>query len=224
MDEVKAMTKAGESVGKAVGTGLRAVRESAVRAGHAGAEVAAQVATRAEQKLAERGIAPEQVKDAISERAEEVAKTTRRTRKQLAKQAERKRRELAKQAERQRRQLAKRGGQRKAELLDRAAEVRDELAKASGRARREAKGRLKELRKAAAQAGRDYAAEQPRKRRRWPWVLGLLVAAGAAGYVALSRRPQEVRLQDEEPTPPATLAGDTPAARNGQVADHAERR
>ena len=45
MDEVDVMTRAGESVGKAVGTGLKAARQGVVRAGHA-----------AEVKLAERGI------------------------------------------------------------------------------------------------------------------------------------------------------------------------
>jgi len=38
MDEVKAMTHAGETVGRAVGTGLRTLRRGAVQVGQAGAE------------------------------------------------------------------------------------------------------------------------------------------------------------------------------------------
>ena len=51
------------------------------------------------------------------------------------------------------------------------------------------------------------------KRRRWPWVLGLLIAAAAAGYVAMTRRPQEVHLQDEEQAPHAepVLNGQVPS-------------
>jgi hypothetical protein len=55
MDEVKAMTHAGETVGRAMGTGLRTLRRGAVQAGHAGAEVAVKAATAAEQKLAATG-------------------------------------------------------------------------------------------------------------------------------------------------------------------------
>ena len=49
MDEVDAMTRAGESVGKAV----RSVRRGAVRAGHVGADAAVQLAHNAEGRLAE---------------------------------------------------------------------------------------------------------------------------------------------------------------------------
>ena len=55
MDEVKAMTHAGETVGRAMGTGLRKMRHGAVGVGHAGAEAAARAATAAERKLAESG-------------------------------------------------------------------------------------------------------------------------------------------------------------------------
>ena len=49
------MTHAGETVGLAVGTGVRTLRRSAVQVGHAGAEAAARAATAVEQKLAESG-------------------------------------------------------------------------------------------------------------------------------------------------------------------------
>jgi hypothetical protein len=44
-------------------------------------------------------------------------------------------------------------------------------------------------------------------------VLGLLIAAAAAGYVALTRKPEEVYLQDEEQAPHAepVLNGQVPS-------------
>lgn len=53
MDEVQAMTHAGETVGRAMGTGLRTLRHRAVIAGHAGVETAARAAAAAERRLAE---------------------------------------------------------------------------------------------------------------------------------------------------------------------------
>jgi hypothetical protein len=223
MDEVDAMTRAGESVGKAagkaVGTGLRAARVGAVRAGHAGAEVAVQIANKAEHKLAERGLSADQIRELLAERAdllagkaEEVQNSTRRTSKKLAKQ---------------RKRLAKTSEKAKAELLGKAEEVRKEVAKATKSARKDAKGRAKDARAAAKRARREFASTTPpRRRRRWPWLIALLAAAVSAGYVALTRRPQEIRLLEDEP--PTTRNGvsddvsdpvDGQHARNGQVAD-----
>jgi hypothetical protein len=184
MDEVDVMTRAGESVGKAVGTGLKAARQGVVRAGHA-----------AEHKLAERGVTTDQLRgvlvdkaDVLMGKAEEVEKQTRRARKRLA----------------------KRSNKARAELMSRAEEVRKEVRKAAKSARKDAKARAKELRKAAA----ELTDGTPRKRRRWPWVLGLLIALGAAGYVALTRRPEEIHLVDDEE---ATPAPEPDYARNGQA-------
>ncbi|WP_367133837.1 hypothetical protein [Saccharothrix sp. HUAS TT1] len=199
MDEVDAMTRAGESVGKAV----RAVRRSAVRAGHVGADAAVQLAERAEGKLAERGVTRDYVRGVVAdkagalvERAEEYEKSTRRGRKQLAKRAK---------------------------------GVRKDLAKAAERARKEAKVRAKQARK-------ELAAAKHPKSRRWPWVLGVFAAAAVAGYLALTKRPQEVRLEEEDvrPTPDSTGTTDAAtgsttdpvrphAARNGQVSDQHSR-
>jgi len=55
MDEVRAMSHAGETVGRAMGTGLRTVRRGAVGVSHAGVEAAARAAVAAERKLAEAG-------------------------------------------------------------------------------------------------------------------------------------------------------------------------
>lgn len=180
MDEVDVMTRAGENVGKAVGTGLKAARQSVVRAGHA-----------AEVKLADRGITADQVRGALVERADT-----------LMGKAE----DWEKQTRRSRRRLAKKSAKTRADLMSKAEVVRKEVKKAAKHARKDAKVRAKEIRKAAAQLG-----DAP-KRRRWPWVLGLLIAAAAVGYVALTRRPQEVHLQDEDqaPLPEPVLNGQVP--------------
>ncbi|ONI82126.1 hypothetical protein ALI22I_38920 [Saccharothrix sp. ALI-22-I] len=194
MDEVDAMTRAGESVGKAV----RSVRRGAVRAGHVGADAAVQLAHNAEDRLAERGLTKDYVRGVVAdkagvlvEKAEEVEKSTRRGRKQLAKRA--------------------RG-------------VRKDVLKAAERARKEAKVRAK-------QARRELTSAKQPQRRRWPWVLGVFAAAAVAGYIALTKRPQEVHLQEEdvEPTPESTGTAENTeslrphAARNGQVSDQHSR-
>ncbi|SDK60866.1 hypothetical protein SAMN04488074_106188 [Lentzea albidocapillata subsp. violacea] len=182
MDEVDVMTRAGENVGKAVGTGLKAARQGVVRAGHA-----------AEVRLAERGITADQVRGALVERADT-----------LMGKAE----DWEKQTRRSRKRLAKKSAKTRADLLGKAEVVRKEVKKAAKSARKDAKVRAKEIRKAAAQLGADAP-----KRRRWPWVLGLLIAAAAVGYVAMTRRPQEVHLQDEEQVPHAepVLNGQVPS-------------
>ncbi|MFD1152127.1 hypothetical protein [Saccharothrix hoggarensis] len=167
-----------------------------------------QLAERAEGKLAERGVTKDFVRGVVAdkagllvEKAEEVEKSTRRSRKQLAKRAK---------------------------------GVRKDVVKAAERARKEAKVRAKDVRKAAKQARKEMASAKQPNRRRWPWVLGVFIAAAVAGYVALTKRPQEVRLQEEdveitaEPTDrPTTTPGATTetvhAARNGQVSDQHSR-
>ncbi|MBB4969272.1 hypothetical protein [Saccharothrix violaceirubra] len=203
MDEVEAMTRAGESVGKAV----RAVRRRAVQAGHAGADAAVHLAERGQGKLAERGVTADHLRGIVAdkagllvEKAEAAEKSTRRTRRQLAKKAK---------------------------------AVRKDLLRTAERARKDAKVRTKEIRKAAKQARKDYAKSRHPKGRRWPWVVGILTAGVVAAYVALSRKPEEVLLEDDafledeafpEPrgrhTDDATLREQAHSARNGQISDH----
>ncbi|WP_089948287.1 hypothetical protein [Lentzea xinjiangensis] len=185
MDEVDVMTRAGESVGKAVGTGLKAARQGVVRAGHV-----------AEVKLAERGITADQVRGTLVERADT-----------LMGKAE----DWEKQTRRSRKRLAKKSAKTRAELVSRAEEVRKEVRKAAKQARKDAKSRAKDLRKAAANLGADAP-----KARKWPWVVGLLVAAAVAGYVALTRKPEEVHLHEENeeaqaPLPEPVLNGQAPS-------------
>ncbi len=198
MDEVDAMARAGESVGKAVGTGLRAARRGAVRAGQAGAGAAAEWAERTEARLAERGVTADHIRavvadraGALVEKAEEVEKSTRRTRKQLAKKAK---------------------------------GIRKDVAKAADLARREAKSRAKDVRKAAKQARKDFAApEKPKKHRKWPWLLAILAAGAVAACVALSRRPQEVHLEEvDEVETERTEHTDPPTADPSQNQPHGE--
>jgi hypothetical protein len=91
MDEVKAMTHAGETVGRAVGTGLRTLRRGAVQVGQAGAEAAAQAAAAMEHKLADGA-------NSGQEAAKELVKTTRKARRQLARDARRTAENAGKQA------------------------------------------------------------------------------------------------------------------------------
>jgi hypothetical protein len=69
MDDVKAMSQAGETVGKAVGSGWQAARRGAKRAGQAGAEATTRAALAADRKLTERGVAPRQLAEALAERS-----------------------------------------------------------------------------------------------------------------------------------------------------------
>ena len=62
MDEVKAMARAGEAVGKAVAASLDMAR----RAGQAGAEATVRAAQAAEQKLTEHGVGPQQLTEALA--------------------------------------------------------------------------------------------------------------------------------------------------------------
>lgn len=214
MDEVKAMARAGEAVGKAVGTGMHAVRLGAQRAGHAGAEMTVRAAHVAEQKLAERGVAPRQLTDALVQGAEvareEAAKTTRRTRRKLERTAKNTRKELAKAAKQAHKQAAKSAPaktaksstkqvkQAKQEAKEQAKELRAQLkadveelrgrVRDGARSMAAAKADVKVRAKAAKQAAKE-AGETKRRRRRWPLMIGV-AAIGAGVAYALRSRPE----------------------------------
>jgi hypothetical protein len=113
MDEVKAMARAGECVGKAVGTGMRTARHGATRAGHVGAAVSRQAAARAEQELAHRGISTEELQELLAQKAtgmsrKDLAKKGKKARKQWEKKAAKSRKQLSKNTKAARRELAAR--------------------------------------------------------------------------------------------------------------------
>ncbi|GAA4611265.1 hypothetical protein [Saccharopolyspora hordei] len=113
MDEVKAMARAGENVGKALGVGIKSARRSAKRAGEAGLALSKHAAELAEQELASRGISTEELQERLLQRAtgmsrEEIAKLSRKARKKWEKKAAASRKQLAKNTEAARKELAAR--------------------------------------------------------------------------------------------------------------------
>lgn len=111
MDEVKVMGRAGESVGKAVGTGVRTARHGASRAGHVGAEASRHAAARAEQELANHGISTDELQERLAQKAtgmsrKELAKRGRKARKQWEKKSAKSRKQLAKNTKAARKELA----------------------------------------------------------------------------------------------------------------------
>ncbi len=111
MDEVKAMAQAGETVGKAVGTGLRTARHGVTHAGKVGVEVSKQAASRAEQELASHGISTDDLQEQLAQKAtgmsrRQLAKKGRKARKQWEKRTGESRRQLAKNTRAARKELA----------------------------------------------------------------------------------------------------------------------
>ncbi|WP_346072132.1 hypothetical protein [Saccharopolyspora thermophila] len=107
------MARAGERVGRALGTGLRSARLGARRAGAVGMALSRQAAARAEQELASRGISTEELPELIAQRAtgmsrRELAKRSRKARRQWERKAARSRKQLAKNAVAARKELAAR--------------------------------------------------------------------------------------------------------------------
>ena len=113
MDEVKAMTHAGETVGRAMGTGLRTLRRGAVQVGQAGAEAAAQAAAAMEQKLADGT-------EGGQEAAKELVNTTRKARRQLARNAQRTAKDAGKQVRKRADKASKNLQRTVSDLTDRA--------------------------------------------------------------------------------------------------------
>lgn len=219
MDDVKAMTRAGETVGKAVGSGWLAVRRSAKIAGQASAEATTKAAHAADRKLTERGVAPQQLAVAFAEGAEvarqEVVKTTRRARKKLARTAKHTRKELAKAAKQARKEAKKSKPARRA-------------TKSAKQARKDAK-ELQASLKAEMVRLKSQAKEQAvamklvdaPKKRRWPKVLLLVVVAGGVAYVVRSRSATPEPIPAPEPRHRADEASSedsasASAAANGQ--------
>lgn len=95
------MSRAGESVGRAVGTGVRSARHGAAHARKAGSKVTRQAVVLAEQELAAHGISTDDLQERIAQRA------TGMSRKELAKRSKQARKNWDKRTAKQRKQLAK---------------------------------------------------------------------------------------------------------------------
>ncbi|GAA2334493.1 hypothetical protein GCM10009854_07650 [Saccharopolyspora halophila] len=113
MDEVKAMTKAGESMGKTVGTGVRSARHGAARAGEACGTVTKQAAALAERELANRGVDTDELQERLAQRAtgmsrKQLAKRTKKARKKWDKRTAKSRKQWAENAAAARKELAAR--------------------------------------------------------------------------------------------------------------------
>lgn len=111
MDEVKAMSRAGENVGKAVGTGVRSARHGAARASKVGAEISRQAYLLAEQELASHGISTDDLQERLAQRAtgmsrKELGKRGKKARKQWDKKTAKSRKQLAENTRAARKELA----------------------------------------------------------------------------------------------------------------------
>ncbi|HEY7595775.1 MAG TPA: hypothetical protein VH969_21675 [Actinophytocola sp.] len=222
MDDVKAMTRAGETVGKAVGSGWLAVRRSAKRAGQASADATTKAAHAADRKLTERGVAPQQLAVALAEGAgvarQEVVKTTRRARKKLARRAKHTRKDLAKAAKQARKDARK---SKPAKRMSKSAKQARKDAKAMQASLKADLGRLKT--QATEQAAAMKLIDAPKKRRRWPKVMLLLVIAAGVAYVVRGKTPTPEPTPVPEPVPEPQQRVDEPSeegsassAANGQ--------
>ncbi|MCK2245128.1 MULTISPECIES: hypothetical protein [unclassified Crossiella] len=153
MDEVRTLARAGEQVGRALGTGIHVVRKRAERAGADGLKATKRASRRAEKKLAKRGLTPHQLAQSVAGTAEEFSQ-------EIGKRGRRARKELAKATKQAQKDLGRRGRKAKKRLADRL--------------------------------------DPKPKRRKWPFAVLLLGAAGAVAAVLLARRPQEVKPVVEE--------------------------
>ncbi|ASU76997.1 hypothetical protein CDG81_00095 [Actinopolyspora erythraea] len=176
MDEVKTMSRAGENVGRAVGTGVKGARHGAVKARTVGSKVSRQAAALAEQELAARGISTDDLQERIAQRATGMS----------------------------RKELAKRGKKARKEWDKRTAKQRKQLAKSAEAARKELAGRI--------DPGKP-------KRRKWPWALLVLAGLAAAAAAALSRRPEELPLDDGQFSGSEPQDHSPTSTENGQVSD-----
>lgn len=192
IDEVKAMTRAADSVGESVRTGLQGLREQAVETGKAGAEVAAKAAQAAERLIVESAVDARREARKQGRRAgRKLAETTGQTRKELARASRQARREAAVRLA----ELRKPGRKaRKAAVL---------AAKAAGGSKRTAKRDFKQARKdfKVAVTEAKAAAKGRRKRRRWPWLLGIVIVAGGVAYVLRPKPQPPVAAEPPRATP-----------------------
>jgi len=219
MDDVKAMTRAGETVGKAVGSGWQSAQRGAKRAGPSGAEATIKAAQAADRKLTEHGVAPRQLTEALVEGAEiarqEVVKTTRRARRKLAKTAKHTRKDLAKAAKQAHKDAKKSKPVKRAKKSAKQIKQDAKALKASFKVEA---AKLKE--RAREEAVALKLADAPKRKRRWPKVLLLTIVAGGVAYVVKSKAAERQQAVPEprrdEPAKPEATKPEDKAGTNGQ--------
>jgi hypothetical protein len=185
------MTRSADSVTESVKSGALGLRALAVETGKAGAELTAHAVEIAERKLAEG--------------TDEFSKKSRRTRKNFAKNTKTPLKELQKSS------VATRD-----ETVARAAELRAPgrkakqaailAAKSVGGSKRNGKKNFKAAKRdfrAAVAESKSAVKGERLQRRRWPWLIAIVAAAGAAVYARRSRQAPQVEALPPE-TPPAT--------------------
>ncbi|TCP54042.1 hypothetical protein EV191_10382 [Tamaricihabitans halophyticus] len=219
MAQAHSLKEAGRT---AVDTGFDAMR----RAGKAGAVATSRAVDAAEHKLAERGIEQGQLVEALSEGADivrkEVGKTSRRARKKLAKRAKKAQNDMTQTAKKARKAAKKSKPARKAE-------------KAVAGGKKLAKQSKKEAKLAAKEFAKELKAEKKnkdgKKRRRWPWVIGIGAVVAGAAY-ALNKRQEPAMPEPLPPRKPADAAApaketpqakdtESPQAKPAEAAKHA---
>jgi hypothetical protein len=168
-------------MGKAVGTGLRGLREGAGRAGHLSAEAAARAAVAAEHKLTEHGMSPRRLSESLADNAgiarEEIMKTTRRARKKMARNAKQTRKDLLRAADKARAEAKRAGKKVRARATDTGTALLSRVDKKVAKVRKKADRKISRL-------------TGDSRRRRWPLLLGVSAVAAIAWYTMRARQAQ----------------------------------
>lgn len=182
-------TRTTRTVGDAPRNGSRSLRERALEVGRMSADMAAQAAQAAEQRL---NVGTENAR-------KELARKAARTRKDAVRSAQ----EARALAEQRREELRVPGRKAKKAAI--------KAAKSAGLSRRKAKREFKKARKefkaAMAEAKAISKQNAPKRTKRWPWLLGFAAFAGAVAY-AMKSRQEEPSIA---PVPPRSTDIPTPA-------------
>jgi len=161
-----------------------------------------------------------QAVEAAEQLVSEGVKSGRRAQKRLAKKTELTRKELKVSSKAARKEaLARLAELRKPGRKAKKAAVK--AAKAAGESKRRGKKDFKSAKKdfRAALVEAKAAAKGTRRRRRWPWLVGVLVVGAGAAYVLRSKQEPPVAPAPPKATPPAPPAKPAEAAKPSPTAN-----